>query len=59
MLLVTRIPLIVADVLVICLTWIKTWNQVREGRRLGMRIPLSTCILRDGEGNVARSEYLH
>ena len=41
--------IIVADAIVLILTWIKTFHLWREGRRLDMRLPISTWLLRDGE----------
>lgn len=46
--LVTRVSLIIADVLVLVLTWIKTYKQVVEGRRAGITTSISMCLLRDG-----------
>lgn len=44
----TRIPVIIADALVLVLTWMKTFTHKREATRLAMRVPLSTMLLRDG-----------
>ncbi|KIP06042.1 hypothetical protein PHLGIDRAFT_73255, partial [Phlebiopsis gigantea 11061_1 CR5-6] len=40
--------IIATDVMVLTLTWIKTFHQWRESRQLGMHVPISTCLLRDG-----------
>ncbi|EKM57578.1 uncharacterized protein PHACADRAFT_206475 [Phanerochaete carnosa HHB-10118-sp] len=45
---VTRIPLIVADLLVLVLTWMKTYRQYREARALNIKSPLTTCLIHDG-----------
>ncbi|EKM50244.1 uncharacterized protein PHACADRAFT_201084 [Phanerochaete carnosa HHB-10118-sp] len=44
----TRASLILADIIMIVLTWIKTFGQWRETRRLNMKVPLTRCLLRDG-----------
>ena len=38
-----------ADLIVLVLTWIKTFRQWREGRKLNVPFPISACLLRDGE----------
>ncbi|EKM57575.1 uncharacterized protein PHACADRAFT_192722 [Phanerochaete carnosa HHB-10118-sp] len=48
LLLFTRIPLIVADVLILILTWMKTHRQYREAKLLNIKSPLATCLIRDG-----------
>ncbi|EKM56349.1 uncharacterized protein PHACADRAFT_193966 [Phanerochaete carnosa HHB-10118-sp] len=40
--------LILADAIVLVLTWIKTFEQWRNARCLKMRASLTTCLLRDG-----------
>lgn len=47
-LLVERLTLIAVDILVVVPTWLKTHEQVRESRRLGISLPLSVCLIRDG-----------
>lgn len=47
--LVTRIPVITADALVLLSTWLKTFRQIREARRLRMRVSIAECLLRDGK----------
>lgn len=44
----TRIPLIVADALVLLLTWVKTYRQYREAKSLKIESPLATCLVQDG-----------
>ncbi|EKM48120.1 uncharacterized protein PHACADRAFT_203221 [Phanerochaete carnosa HHB-10118-sp] len=44
----TRGSLILADAIVLVLTWIKTFRHWRNARRLKMRASLTTCLLRDG-----------
>ncbi|PSR81866.1 hypothetical protein PHLCEN_2v6238 [Hermanssonia centrifuga] len=38
-----------ADVLVISLTWMKTFRHKKEASRLNMKLPLSTLIIRDDQ----------
>ncbi len=49
--LTTRIAVIVGDVLVLAVTWMKTAHVYREARRLNLKSPLVTMILRDGKIN--------
>ncbi|EKM50292.1 uncharacterized protein PHACADRAFT_201131 [Phanerochaete carnosa HHB-10118-sp] len=44
----TRGSLILADAIVLILTWIKTFRHWRNARRLKMKASLTTCLLRDG-----------
>ncbi|THH00331.1 hypothetical protein EW026_g2163 [Hermanssonia centrifuga] len=44
----TRIPVIIADILVLVLTWRKTFRHRMEAIRVGVRAPLSALLLRDG-----------
>jgi hypothetical protein len=44
-----RGTLILADVIVLVVTWAKTYRQWRQGRQLNMPVSLSTLLLRDGE----------
>ncbi|EKM50314.1 uncharacterized protein PHACADRAFT_201154 [Phanerochaete carnosa HHB-10118-sp] len=44
----TRSSLILADAIVLVLTWIKTFRHWRNARRLKMKASLTTCLLRDG-----------
>lgn len=46
--LVERLTLVAVDIVVVVLTWLKTYQQVRESRRLGISLPLSICLIRDG-----------
>ncbi|EKM48717.1 uncharacterized protein PHACADRAFT_202485 [Phanerochaete carnosa HHB-10118-sp] len=45
---VTRGSLVLADAIVLVLTWIKTFGHWKNARRLNMRVSLTTCLLRDG-----------
>ncbi len=47
--LAARLAVIAADILVLALTWRLTFRHWREGVRAGMRTPLSTMLLRDGQ----------
>lgn len=44
----TRLAIIIADVLVLILTWRKTFTTQRDASRVGIRTPLSKLLLRDG-----------
>lgn len=44
----TRISVIIADALVLVLTWVKTFHTVREAARLKMKVDVTTMLLRDG-----------
>ncbi|THH00332.1 hypothetical protein EW026_g2162 [Hermanssonia centrifuga] len=44
----TRIPVIIADILVLALTWHKTFRHRMDAIRVGVRTPLSALLLRDG-----------
>lgn len=44
----TRIALILADTIVVAVTWRKTYQQCQEAMRLGMRARVSAVLLRDG-----------
>ncbi|KAI0338133.1 hypothetical protein BDW22DRAFT_1302324, partial [Trametopsis cervina] len=46
--LATRICASLADVLVLSVTWYKTANIYRTGRKHGVDSPLITLLLRDG-----------
>ena len=46
--LATRISVIVADLVVLAVTWHKAVGTVREAYRLGIRVPISEVLLRDG-----------
>ena len=39
----------IGDVLVLLVTWSKTAESYREARRLRIRAPLATLLLRDGQ----------
>ena len=44
----TRISLIIADAIVVAVTWRKTFRHSREAAELGMRTSVSATLLRDG-----------
>ncbi|EKM48537.1 uncharacterized protein PHACADRAFT_202695 [Phanerochaete carnosa HHB-10118-sp] len=44
---ITRGSLILADAIVLVLTWIKTFGHWKSARRLSMRVSLTMCLLRD------------
>lgn len=54
--LVTRIAVIIGDILVLAVTWVKTAESYKEARRLNLRAPLVTMLFRDGELIWSRSE---
>ena len=45
----TRIALIIADVIVLAVTWRKAASTVKEASRINVRVPLSEVLIRDGE----------
>lgn len=46
--LLTRLSLIVADIIVLIVTWIKTFSLFKEASRLGIHMGISETLLRDG-----------
>ena len=46
---VTRGSLVTADLIVLVLTWAKTFRNWNEARRLNLYLSITTCLLRDGE----------
>jgi hypothetical protein len=44
----TRIAVIIADLIVLAVTWYKAAWTVREARRLGIEAPVGEILLRDG-----------
>lgn len=48
-LLVSRCPLVLADMIVLVITWMKTWRKWREAMHLNSPFSVTTCLLRDGE----------
>lgn len=44
----TRSCVVLSDLIVVGVTWQKTFRQWREGRRLNVPLSISTCLLRDG-----------
>ena len=45
---IANIPTIIGDALVVGLTWLKTYDQLKIGRKLHMNTSLSMLFLRDG-----------
>lgn len=43
------VALTVADIIVVVITWIKTFHQVKEAARLGVKVNISATLLRDGK----------
>lgn len=43
-----RIPAIFGDALVVTVTWAKSFGQIRRARQLGISVPLSSLLFRDG-----------
>ncbi len=48
MALISRISVIIGDMLVLVVTWKKTAQSYREARRLKIQAPLATMLIRDG-----------
>ncbi|EKM57608.1 uncharacterized protein PHACADRAFT_251322, partial [Phanerochaete carnosa HHB-10118-sp] len=46
---ITRSSLILADTIVLVLTWIKTFGNWRRARSVNVQVSLTTCLLRDGQ----------
>ena len=44
----TRLSLITGDVIVLILTWMKTYRNAREALNLQMKVRVTTLLLRDG-----------
>ncbi|KAI0809228.1 hypothetical protein BC629DRAFT_1103434 [Irpex lacteus] len=44
----TRVAVVLADVLVLLVTWSKTAHLYKEARRLDVKAPLATLLFRDG-----------
>ena len=45
---VVAVSSIFADLLVVLVTWTKTFRQVKSAATLGLRVDMSTTLLRDG-----------
>jgi hypothetical protein len=45
----TRIAAIIADLIVLAVTWYKTVSIVREAHLLGIRVAIGEILFRDGE----------
>ncbi|KAI0689551.1 hypothetical protein BC835DRAFT_1418437 [Cytidiella melzeri] len=46
--LVTRLTAMLADILVLVATWMKTWVTYKEGLRAGLKVPIASLLIRDG-----------
>ena len=46
---VSRTSVILADTIVICVTWMKTFRHSQDARRLRMRVNVSMALLTDGK----------
>ena len=44
-----RVATVIADILVIVVTWTKAGALRAEAARLGVKVPFSTTMMRDGE----------
>lgn len=45
---VTRIPVLIADGLVLWLTWAKTYHHVQEAKKAGIHMPIVACLISGG-----------
>ncbi|EMD41379.1 hypothetical protein CERSUDRAFT_101860 [Gelatoporia subvermispora B] len=45
----TRVCVIASDVIVLVVIWLKTYSTWRDSKRHGIKTPLATLLLRDGE----------
>jgi hypothetical protein len=52
---VTRGSVILADIIVVVITWVKTYRQWQEGQRLKMSVSLPILLLRDCETSIFTS----
>lgn len=52
MLFVTRGCVVFADVLVLIVTWVKTFKQWKEARQLNMSLSVTRLLLRDGTSSI-------
>lgn len=55
----TRIAVIIADVIVLLVTWYKTGQTYMEARRLKISTPLVALLLRDGLSHFLLLDLLH
>ncbi len=46
--LATRLAVVLADILVLVLTWMKTFGTRREASRIHIEVPMITLLIRDG-----------
>lgn len=49
--------MVLSEVIVVLVTWSKTFKVWKESRRLGVPISITTCLLRDGESPVYPSSH--
>ena len=54
--LAARVLLFLANVLVITMTWIKTYRSVKTSRTAGLRVNLSRTLLQDGTSSESSSD---
>ncbi|EKM57682.1 uncharacterized protein PHACADRAFT_251462, partial [Phanerochaete carnosa HHB-10118-sp] len=52
---ITRSSLVLADTIVLVLTWIKTFGNWRRARSVNVQVSLTTCLLRDGQHHLFHS----
>lgn len=45
----TRAAMMLADILVVVITWIKTFKEWNTARQLKLSLSVTTCLLRDGK----------
>ena len=50
--LLTRITLVLSDVIVVLVTWVKMYSQVKDAMRLHLDLKASTIMLSDGKFRV-------
>lgn len=53
----TRVPMIVADTIVLIVTWRRTWGQWRERKRFGAQLSIAACLFREGEESLRASVF--
>lgn len=49
----TRLAVIVADIIVLAVTWLNTFATVKQASSAGIRVSISQAILRDGKCSIA------
>ena len=56
---VTRGTLILQDLLVLLLTWVKTFRVWQGAKKTKVHVAISTCLLRDGERSALLLDDTH